>query len=89
MYFDDFINGLNILKEYYTDIECVLNNTITGKNYDCNCGNYEQFATDIPLIEDDIKRLIAYGWFQDVEGVSYENFTYKDYDSSKKWYAFI
>lgn len=81
MYFDDFVNGINILKEYYTDIEQILSITDNG--------TYCQFSTDLPIIEDDVKTLVAYGWYQLINGDHSNKFTYKDYNENEKWYAFI
>jgi hypothetical protein len=71
--FSKFVDGLNILKQYYDN----LNGFHMGSEHD----TFYTYRTDRPLTESDVEAMKALGWFQpEPKG--------EDYDPEEGWAAY-
>lgn len=68
------IEGLTILQKYYNQ---------DGFNVGAEHDVLHGYATDTPVDDDDLSRLIALGWFQLCEDD--EEFTAEYYDPQESW----
>lgn len=73
-----FVEGINILRPYYNDPD--------GYHIGAEHDEFYMYATDKRLSDEDLKKLLALGWFQP-EGGAHED-TPQDYRSDNGWMAF-
>lgn len=75
----DLIKGLQILQPYYSN---------TGYNTGAEHDVIYAYATDAPLTDDDIAKMIELGWIQ--EDAEYgDEFTAADYDAEESWSVYL
>ena len=79
MLLSKLIQGLQIFQKYYnTD----------GYNTGAEHDQFYAYATDKPLSEEDLRRVVVLGWFQD--DVEFEDeFKPSDYDPEHGWSAYV
>ncbi len=83
----DIIEGLTILEKYRSEPD--------GYNTGAEHDQIYAYATDSPVSEEDVKRLVELGWFQpDVEigrpeSDSSQDFSIENYDPSERWSCFV
>lgn len=73
-----FVDGINILRAYYDDPD--------GYHIGAEHDEFYMYATDKPVSDDDLKKLLALGWFQSDGGAHEE--TPQDYNPESGWMAF-
>ena len=74
----NFVDGINILRPYYDKQD--------GYHLGAEHDEVYLYATDKPVSEEDLKKLLSLGWFQS-EGGAHEE-TPQDYNPSSGWMAF-
>ena len=77
MKLSNFIDGLSILRPYYTDGD--------GYHIGAEHDQFYAYATDKPLTPEDQQRMVALGWFQPGYGMSEDE---GEYDPDNGWSAF-
>lgn len=78
MKLSNFVDGLNILRPYYNDPD--------GYHLGAEHDEVHVYATDKPLSSEDVKKLLALGWFQPEGGAGED--TPDAYDPQGGWQAF-
>jgi hypothetical protein len=78
MKLDDFVNGINILRQYYDKPD--------GYHIGAEHDEFYMYATDKPVSAEDVKKLLTLGWFQTDGGAHLE--TPQDYNVESGWMAF-
>jgi hypothetical protein len=77
----NFVEGLEILKSYFEDQD--------GYHIGAEHDIFYVYATDTPLPETAIKKLLELGWFQEeMEAADNGEFDTSSYDPEKGWAAF-
>lgn len=74
----NFLEGIDILRTYYNDPD--------GYHIGAEHDEFYMYATDRPLTEDHLKKLLALGWLQPDGGASED--APQDYDHEGGWMAF-
>lgn len=78
---NNIIQGLQILRPFYKKPD----GYNCGANHDVIYG----YATDSPLPEECILKMIELGWHQEYDGRDYgEEFSLKDYREDESWHAY-
>jgi len=78
---NNIIKGMQILEPYYSKPD----GYHTGADHDV----IYAYATDSPLSEGDIAKMIELGWHQEHDGRNYENeFSAADYRQEESWIAY-
>ena len=81
MRMDEFREGLEILGRYFDE---------PGYDLGAEHDTIYVYATDRPLIETDLSRLIELGWHQEYNGRDYhEDFSKADYKPDEGWVAYV
>ena len=76
------IEGLTILEKYRANED--------GSNTGAEHDQIYAYATEKPVNDDDLKRLVELGWFQqDVETGDDDEFGVKHYDAEEGWSCFV
>lgn len=80
MNLQNFTEGINIIAKYF--------NKKDGYHIGAEHDQFYVYQTDRELSEDDIKKMIELGWFQEVDAKG-EEFSLGDYDKEEGWSCFV
>ena len=82
MYLKSLVEGIQILRPYY--------NNPDGYNMGAEHDQFYMYATDKPLPETEVKRMVDLDWFQpDVVVPDGEDYSAKFYQPEEGWSAYV